>query len=357
MFPYLLVFFFFTFFSLVEALRSRDNYSEIHHISSTKFLLTFLGILLWLFIGIRYEVGGDWGSYLFSYNNTYIFSNNLIWWLDDPGYRFLEWISYKFNGGMLLVNLLAAYFFSVGLIQLCSRFNRPILALTLAIPYLVIVVAMGYTRQACAIGIIMYGLSKWNGKSLAIISTYIIIAALFHKSAIIFFALALIRVSFISKIFLGSMLCVAFFYLNIFSNATVALSQNYIQAEYSSSGALIRLSMNALASIIYLIFWNISFKRLFLANIWLLFSIASLFILLLYFVTPSSTVLDRISLYLIPIQIVAFSSLPQLINPKDHFLRLILISLILVYAFSTLFIWLNFATHSSEWIPYKIYPL
>jgi len=357
MFPYLLVFFLFTFFSLIEALRPKDNYAQIHHTSGTKFLLTFLGILLWLFIGIRYEVGGDWGNYLFYYNNTYILSNNLIWWLDDPGYRFLEWISYKLNGGILLVNLFAASFFSIGLIQLCSKFNRPILALTIAIPYLVIVVAMGYTRQACAIGIMMYGLSKWNGRSTAVILRYTIIAALFHKSAIIFFALALIRVTLISKIFLGGMLFVAFFYVNIFSSASEAINKNYIQAEYNSSGALIRLSMNALASIIYLIFWNISFKRIFLANIWFLFSIASLFILFLYFMTPSSTLLDRISLYLIPIQSVAFSSLPQLINPKQHFLRLMLTSLILAYAFLTLFIWLNFATHSSSWIPYKIFPL
>ena len=54
------------------------------------------------------------------------------------------------------------------LIRFCLAQADPWLSVLIAIPYMVIVVAMGYTRQAVALGILMVGLAavpyvdKWG---------------------------------------------------------------------------------------------------------------------------------------------------------------------------------------------------
>jgi hypothetical protein len=56
--------------------------------------------------------------------------------------------------------------------------------LVAAVPYLVTVVAMGYTRQAVAIGILMAGLtSLFRGGSLVRFAANAVVAALFHKTS------------------------------------------------------------------------------------------------------------------------------------------------------------------------------
>jgi hypothetical protein len=72
-------------------------------------------------------------------------------------------------------------------------------------------------------------------------------------------------------------------------------------------------------------------------------------------VSPSSTAVDRVALYWIPIQIFVWSRLPQALNvgPRSElFIR----QLVVVYSFSVMLVWLFFGVHSFAWIPYKFYP-
>ena len=72
-------------------------------------------------------------------------------------YSILNVISNKLNFGIYGVNLISGFIFSYGLILFCRSMKRQWLALTLSIPYIVIVIAMGYTRQSVALGILMIG--------------------------------------------------------------------------------------------------------------------------------------------------------------------------------------------------------
>src|ERR1044072_5001879 len=89
------------------------------------------------------------------------------------------------------VNLVCGSIFAWGLYRLCRIQPSPFTAMLVAVPYLVIVVAMGYTRQSVAIGILMAGLASLsrNGSMLRF-AVYVGIAALFHKTAVVAFPLA-----------------------------------------------------------------------------------------------------------------------------------------------------------------------
>ena len=84
----------------------------------------------------------------------------------------------------------------------------------------------------------------------------------------------------------------------------------YIETGYSSSGAAVRIAMNALPAFLYFVFRSRlkldDDERRFLDVLAL---IALAFVGLLY-VSPSSTAVDRMALYIIPIQLLVLGRLP-----------------------------------------------
>ena len=60
------------------------------------------------------------------------------------------------------------------------------------IPYLVTVVAMGYSRQAVAIGFVMLAFSGLGANSAIRFAIWITVAALFHKSAVLLIPIAIL---------------------------------------------------------------------------------------------------------------------------------------------------------------------
>ena len=83
-----------------------------------------------------------------------------------------------------------------------------------------------------------------------------------------------------------------------------------------------------------------------------LFFIISLLILLSsLFIFHYSTFVDRIIIYLSIIQIYVFSRLSSLCKTNINFF-LVNISIVAFYLI-TLYVWLNYARFSFQWIPYK----
>ena len=85
----------------------------------------------------------------------------------DPGFAVLMWLTMLSGFNIWFLHLIGGAIFSYGLSTFCLREPHPWLTLTVAVPYLIIVVAMGYDRQAVAIGFVM----------LAMVATPIIAAA------------------------------------------------------------------------------------------------------------------------------------------------------------------------------------
>lgn len=309
--------------------------------------------LVWIAIGLRYEVGADWKTYKFLYSYAGIASLARVLAFGDPGFQLLSWSIHRTGAEIWALNLICGLIFTWGLYRFARAQPDPWLAFVVAVPYLVIVVAMGYTRQAVAIGILMAGLASLHrGASVLRFAIYVAAAALFHKTAVV----VLPPVIFAGRRnrLLNALAGIAIFVLLydlLLEQSVGGFVRSYIEAEYSSQGAAIRVVMNLVPAILFLLFR----KRLRFdgeqANVWKYFSLASLAMPVLLFVLPSSTAVDRMALYLIPLQIAVLPRLQYLFRAQQAGR-----AVIILYSATVMFTWLNFATHARYWVPYHFYP-
>ncbi|WP_324749093.1 EpsG family protein [Sphingomonas sp. LY54] len=316
----------------------------------------FMALLLILFIGLRYEVGADWSPYELMFEDIALMKFSDALSRTDTAYGFLNWLAHRADADIWLVNLMCAAIFVTGLFVFAFKLPNPWLALAVATPYLVIVVAMGYSRQGVAIGCLMLGLVAISKHSFAKFLFWLIVATAFHRSALV--VLPLVGMAYTRNRVLvfafGAIAAVVAYYVFIVSGLE-GMIMNYSENEYESQGAAIRAGMNAIPALLYLA----NMKRIPIGEsakkMWRNFSIVAISSGPLLFVFDSNTVLDRFSLYAIPLQIFVFAWIPSLYSESAKQNRLI-IFLLLAYSAAVQFVWLNFAGHSEFWIPYQIFP-
>ena len=317
-------------------------------------LFTAGAIIMIAIIGLRYQVGGDWLAYQFIYDRAGPLDFFDALSIGDPGYQAINWVAYQLHGQVWLVNLICAAVFVWGLFRLCRAQPAPWLAALVAIPYMVIVIAMGYTRQAVALGILMAGIAAFlRGASPIRFGIYVIAAALFHKTAIVALPVVALaternRLMNVLLVFAGGVLLYDLF----LGNSMDAFVTNYIRTGYSSQGAAIRVGINMVAaSLFWIVGRRLNFTELEWRT-WRNISVASLVSLLFLVVSPSSTVVDRLSLYIIPLQLAVLARIPNLFKSK-----LFGTVVIVTYCFLVEFVWLNFAQFAGAWVPYHLYPI
>lgn len=309
-----------------------------------------IGIIMVLTIGFRFEVGGDWGAYLRHFNAMEYFTFEEILKRSDPGYYSLNWVMSDFGFDIYSVNLICAVIFMIGLIIFSRRQPNPWLALAVAVPYLVTVVAMGYTRQAVALGFVFWGVSALDKGSFKQFIVLVILAATFHKSAVLMIGLGMFLqgngkiIRAIAVLLVGYGIWSAFL-----ADHQQALWKNYVEVQMQSQGAMIRVIMNLLPAIIFLLYrkkWKQQFSDY---SFWFMIALGCLGSLAL--VNFASTAVDRIALYFTPIQVVVYSRMPHLL--RDKFNPQLITVAILLYYLLVLYVWLNYATHAKYWVPYN----
>jgi hypothetical protein len=315
----------------------------------------FIGVALTVLIGFRFEVGGDWFNYLRHFN----FMNGQSYAYALSKSEFSHWVVNKVMNdlglGLKGVNFLYALFFTVGLVAFARVQPRPWLVLACAVPYLIIVVAMGYSRQAVALGFAFIGIVALRRGRFILFSLWVLVGATFHNSAVLLIPIAGLaanrnRMQAVASVGFISILG----YELLLSDNITRLVDVYIDQQLTSSqGALIRLSMNALAALIFL-----NFRRLFALTpaerrLWSLTSLIALAMFLAYFATGLSTALDRLALYFIPLQLVTAAHLPDALGLAGRRNSRGVI-IVLAYFLVVHFVWLNFASHAPLWLPYQI---
>lgn len=313
--------------------------------------------LLVLMIGLRHEVGGDWTNYVRHIEEAaeQTLAEAMLG-KADPAYALLNWIAARWGGGMYLVNFICGALFALGLITFCLGQPRPWLALAVAMPYLVTVVAMGYTRQGVAIGIAMLGLNALGKRQVWKFILWVFLAATFHKSAVILAPLALLAGSkrpLVTALLVGASATVMFVLL--LQEMVDALTTNYLGAEMESSGAAIRVAMNALPAILFLKFrrrFNLSEAD---RSFWTWMSLIALGFVVLLSVSPSSTAVDRVALYWIPLQLFVWARVPDALGRSGR-ANAGWVRGVVGYSALVQLIWLVFATYSFAWLPYQFYP-
>lgn len=310
-------------------------------------------VLLVLMVGLRHEVGADWVNYieLAAYDS---FQETLLG--SDPAYGLLIWLTAQMGWGPYFANTVCAGLFAWGLMVFCRAQPRPWLAVAVAVPYLVTVVAMGYTRQGTAIGLAMLGLvALAHGQTLRFV-LWLAVAAVFHKSAVMLVPLAILagtRRRLWTAFWVG--LSAVVLYVLLLQDSVETLRAGYLEAQYASQGAPLRVAMNAVPALLFLRFRQrfglLPAQRMF----WTWMSLGALAFVGLLVASPSSTAVDRVALYWIPLQLFVLSRLPNALGQR-HGRNTGWVRAVVGYSAAVLFVWLFFADHSQYWLPYQFYP-
>ena len=312
--------------------------------------------VLVLMIGLRHQVGGDWTGYAEYITEAGYQSLAQAVGTGDPAYSLLNWLAARMDLGPYFVNTVCAAVFAWGLVVFCRAQPRPWLALVVAIPYLVTVVAMGYTRQGTAIGLAVLGLAALSDRKILRFVVFVALAAAFHKSAVILMPLAVLagtRQKLWTAFWVG--LSSVLFYGLLLQDSVDELTVNYIEAQYESSGAAIRVAMNAVPAVLFLWFRQRFVMPQVERSFWTWMSLGALAVVGLLVASPSSTAVDRVALYWIPLQLFVLSRLPNAVGPRNG-QNAFWVWAVVAYSGVVLFVWLVFATYAFAWLPYQFYP-
>jgi len=302
------------------------------------------------FVGLRYKVGADWTTYVDLFDFAAHASFGRAMGTGDYGYQVLSWIAGQQGMEIWAVNLACAALFTWGLMRFCLVQPNPWVAMAIAVPYIVIVVAMGYTRQATALGFVMAGLADYiKRENLLRFAGYVLVGALFHSTAVM--AFVLIGMTNRNSRFLNALIGLAFaffFYRTFISTSINRLDYIYIQRGYGSQGALVRVLLDVVAALAFYAFGSrLGFSET-EKKIWRNFSLASFGAMVALGVVSSSTAVDRAAIYLMPLQIAVFTRIAIMSGMSS------VITVLAAFAMVQ-FSWLTFAQHAKFWIPYQAY--
>jgi len=314
----------------------------------------FVFVLFSLMMGLRHEVGGDWLNYLPLFRDAG--SRDFIEVIShgDPGYYGLNWVVAQLGGSIYYVNLVCAAILMWGTVVFCRDQPNPWLALLAAVPYMLVVVGMGYTRQAVALGFALLGLTALGDGRTRVFILWIVIGATFHKSAVLLLPIAALAAS-RNRVLTGAIVgaTTLLLYYLLLADVSEALWQNYVEVQYQSEGGMIRVAMNVAPALLLIAFRHRLVPDPQERRLWLWMALFAL--LCLPLVPLASTAVDRLALYLIPIQLFVFARMPRLATTTQ--IRTPVVLAVVAYYAAVLFVWLNFATHAEYWVPYQFMPL
>ncbi|MCL6695760.1 EpsG family protein [Acinetobacter baumannii] len=340
---YILIWFF------IVAINFISNYKT--YINKIFFLLFFL--FLFVFIGLRFKVGGDWDNYLVLYENFKYLNFKEALFFFEPGYSLFNILgNFLQIRDIWFVNLCSSALVCIFLFITFIKLEKYWLCLLIYYPYHILAVSLGYTRQSIAVAILLYAFLKLLQNNKIKFLIFLLIAVCFHKTAIIFilfYPLLFIKgkkVLIILYEIFSLILITLILYISSLNESTV-----YTSEELNSSGVFLRLSLHIIPVISYFLLRNKVFKLdksylfldYFVLLIFYCFCLSFLF----------STLADRFNLYLIFFDIyvlVAFYHNLLIINRK------ILIFILTLFFTSFIYIWmLNSVLVAIAWLPYQNY--
>lgn len=309
--------------------------------------------LLIILVGLRFQVGADWGNYLAMFKS--ISNKDTVDALSftDPAYGLLNLIAFKFNYNIWFVNLICAAIFFKGLDYFCKHTENYWISLLVAFPYLILSVSMGFTRQSVAIGLGMVAITHLFRNNKYSFLIWIFLALLFHKSALILliftpYAFNIKLTGFKNVLYFLSFIILLLTIINKLS----AQENLYFTDEVSSAGAFARMIIHAPAVGIYLLYRN-KLKNIYNERLIVLDALLALVIIFFFISFKYSTFADRFNLYFYIFDMLVLTSITLFFNRTNYFVYL---SGVILFEFILMFVWLNYSPWAQCcWIPYQNY--
>jgi EpsG family len=316
--------------------------------------LALIGFVVFytLLAGLRQDVGGDWINYQVIYDDIRLDTLSYALSSTDPLYGALNWISAQMGAEIYLVNGICGLLLVWGVTSASSKFSEPWLAIAMAVPYLLIVVGLGYVRQGAAIGMLLLAISAYERGRIVSTIVMLFIAIGFHSTAVMVFPLfgwALSRrYPFLAVIFVALSVVT---YIAVVIPRIEQFDASYLQTEYDSTGAVPRVLMSAVPAALVLARLRSFAPDVRSRSVWISMAATGLFALFALAVSPSTTAVDRAALFFSPVQMAAYGEFRALSNLSQRAPLLYRSALILLAAFVQV-VWLIFATNAPFWVPY-----
>lgn len=319
-------------------------------------LAIFFGVFLALLAGTRYYVGCDYTGYLlrFAYAGNWTSWSTLLL-REEPG----------FNGLVLAIKeagltydaliLVVSSIYVVCLMRFASLARAPAAFLVLAFPVLIVQLGMSGMRQALALGFLMLALVSFAHRARVPTAIWVLVAAQFHASAIIFLPIAMLVGRHLSTIrILVALMVLGPVVVFLLQSQFEVYSDRYIEQIYgenSSSGAWYRYAL-VLLPFVMLARWYRKVEVRFPQTIELM----RLFMLISFVMAPiglvSSVVLHRLVFYVMPVSIITLLAVAETlaVTWRAPAIRL---APFVVYG-SYVLVWFTFSRHASScYVPYQ----
>jgi hypothetical protein len=338
MFIYFFIFCLLISASIFESFRNIDK----------KYYIFFIFILI-LFVGLRFETGGDSSSYLM------ITSNFLL----NPTIKlelalFIRSFSLFYFDTLALSDFIFSLIAFFSIYKFCSNSNYKFTLLVFYFPFFIVHCIMGYVDQAIAISLISFAFTfKIYSRNFYL---YLLLATLFHFSAILFFVYFLFTFLVIQNNNYRFKYVFLFIFLLLMTLITYKLFlnySNYLSNFVTSKGGFIReLFFILIVTVPIIRFYknkNFYNKKFQLINL-LLFIYIPYVLLTPFFY--SNVFYDRINFYFIPlvVMMINFYLNDIQINKKQVIMYNLYINfLVFIYFLS----WFSFSNNAKDWIPYK----
>jgi len=192
---YLTIFVLLVVFGFLEIFKVKEN--------QKKLLIFAIFVLLVLLDGLRWETGTDW----ILYRDYFLNSTKEKWMAFEPGYVLLNQVIHIFsNNYTVFLILFAILIYSLYLKSIADIALYPLI--TSLLFFCAFIGYMGMNRQHVALAICLYSFRYIISKEFWSFSLCVLLAALFHRTASIFFVVYFLNRSIPAHIFLLSLIVV-----------------------------------------------------------------------------------------------------------------------------------------------------
>lgn len=298
------------------------SYGTVDHSPNTRTLFILLALVLIIVSGLRYNVGGDfWNYYDSGERNANAFFESLKT-LDEPGFKFIYWLVRQVTTERIVpVFIFAAITMSLMLRVIYKHTDKLLMAVLLFLFIGCWHESFNAVRQCFAAAIVFSGYRFIQEKKFFLYAIIIVIAFLFHRSALLMilpYFVYHIRVSpkNILLLILG-VLVVMYSYDRLFSISEWVLNERTLSStEYANRSVNIFRTIVAVAPALYYLLITIGSKRdktqEFYINVLIIHATVMV-------ITSQSALLGRFGIYTAPFCVLAIAELNKLEATRIRF--------------------------------------
>ena len=279
-------------------------------------LAVVTGVFLALFMGSRHEVGCDFDAYAARFEWMYPAG---VGWLDgfrmgEGGFHLVNILARDFEWGFHGVVMICALVYAWCLVRFARLAPRPMALIAIAFPILVVQLGMSGMRQAMATAFLMLAYAAFTQRRQWATAVWVVIAYLFHESAIAMLPIALLaRRQFSAKYLVAGIFLLAPVAGWLLGDRLEVYNDRYVDQIYgesSSNGAWIRYAVAVLPFVV--LWWK---RRLVQAAFPTLYPLLWLFMLITFALAlvggVSSVALHRLTFYVLPVSLLALLSVVE----------------------------------------------